>query len=201
MENLLDKIPPCPPLTPLSPPLPRGEFKGGVEGLEIRIAGIGGQGIIQTGAILALAGMYDGKNVSQASTYGPESRGTPSRTDVIFSDSDIDYPYIEKADILIVMAQKAYELYHRDLKESGKLFYDSEKIKIEMPDNNSFAIPASGLATKGLNNPLLAGIIMLSAVIKGTGIVSVDSLKRAIKESVPEEYVSINMKAVEIGMI
>ncbi|MEK6680738.1 MAG: 2-oxoacid:acceptor oxidoreductase family protein, partial [Nitrospirota bacterium] len=128
-------------------------------------------------------------------------RGTPSRTDVIFSDSDIDYPYIEKADILIVMAQKAYELYHRDLKESGKLFYDSEKIKIEMPDNNSFAIPASGLATKGLNNPLLAGIIMLSAVIKGTGIVSVDSLKRAIKESVPEEYVSINMKAVEIGMI
>ena len=80
------------------------------------------------------------------------------------------------------MAQKAYELYHRDLKESGKLFYDSEKIKIEMPDNNSFAIPASGLATKGLNNPLLAGIIMLSAVIKGTGIVSVDSLKGQLKK-------------------
>ena len=67
MENLLDKIPHAPPLTPLSPPLPRGNL-GGVEGLEIRIAGIGGQGIIQTGAILALAGMYDGKNVSQAST-------------------------------------------------------------------------------------------------------------------------------------
>lgn len=173
----------------------------GKETIEIRIAGIGGQGIIQTGAILALAGMYDGKNVSQASTYGPESRGTPSRTDVIFSDSDIDYPYIEKADMLIVMAQKAYELYHRDLKESGKLFYDPEKVKVAMPDNNTFAIPASGLSTKELNNPLLAGIIMLSFVIKGTGIVSADSLKRAIKESVPEEYVSVNMKAVEIGML
>jgi 2-oxoglutarate ferredoxin oxidoreductase subunit gamma len=169
-----------------------------VEGLEIRIAGIGGQGIIQTGTILSLAGMYDGKNVSQSSTYGPESRGTPSRTDVIFSDLDIDYPYIEKADILIVMAQKAYELYHRDLEEAGKLFYDSEKVKVDMTDNNSFAIPASGLAAKELNNPLMAGIIMLSSVIKKTGIISFDSLKKAIRESVPE-YVSVNMKAVEIG--
>ncbi len=167
--------------------------------IKIRIAGIGGQGIIQTGAILALAGMYDIKNVSQASTYGPESRGTPSRTDVIISDSDIDYPYIEKADILIVMAQKAYELYQSDLKESNKLFYDSGKIKVEKADNNSFAIPASALAIKELNNPLMAGIIMLSFVIKKTGIISFDSLKKAIRESVPEEYVSVNMKAVEIG--
>ena len=167
---------------------------------EIRIAGLGGQGIIQTGTILSLAGMYDGKNVSQASTYGPESRGTPSRTDVIISDSEIDYPYIEKADILIVMAQKAYELYHSDLKESNKLFYDSEKVKVEKAENNSFVIPASGLAVKKLNNPLMAGIIMLSAVIKETNIVSIDSFKKAIKESVSEEYVSVNMKAVEIGM-
>lgn len=168
--------------------------------VEIRIAGIGGQGIIQTGVILALAGVYNGKNVSQASTYGPESRGTPSRTDVIFSDAEIDYPYIEKADILIVMAQKAYELYHRDLKDGGKLFYDPEKVKVDMPDNNTFAIPASELAIKELNNPLMAGIIMLSFVIKKTGIISFDSLKKAIRESVPEEYVSVNMKAVEIGM-
>lgn len=173
----------------------------GKETIEIRISGIGGQGIIQTGTILSLAGMYDGKNVSQASTYGPESRGTPNRTDVIFSDSDIDYPYIEKADMLIVIAQKAYELYHRDLKVGGKLFYDPEKVKIEKADNNCFAIPASGLSTKELNNPLMAGIIMLSFVIKGTGIVSVDSFKKAIKESVSEEYVSANMKAVEIGML
>ncbi len=186
MEYLLNKIPPF--------------LKGGMGGLEIRIAGIGGQGIIQTGSILALAGMYDGKNVSQSSTYGPESRGTASKTDVIFSDSDIDYPYIEKADILIVMAQKAYELYQRDLKEAGKLFYDPEKVKIEKADNNSFAIPASGLAAKELNNPLMGGIIMLSFVIKKTGIISFDSFKKAIKESVIEEYVSVNMKAVEIGM-
>ncbi len=168
--------------------------------IEIRIAGLGGQGIIQTGTILSFAGMYDGKNVSQTSTYGPESRGTPSRTDVILSISDIDYPYIEKADILIVMAQKAYELYHRDLKELGKLFYDSEKIKIEKADNNSFAIPASRLAIKELNNYLMAGIIMLSAVVKNTGIVSIGSFTKAIRESVSEEYVSVNMKAVEIGI-
>lgn len=167
--------------------------------IEIRISGIGGQGIIQTGAILALAGMYDSKNISQASTYGPESRGTPSRTDVILSDAEIDYPYIEKADILIVMAQKAYELYHRDLKEGARLFYDPDKVKIEKADNNLFTIPASGLAVKELNNPLMAGIIMLSAVIKSTGIISADSFRKAIKKSVPEEYVPVNMKAVEIG--
>ncbi|MBI5043595.1 MAG: 2-oxoacid:acceptor oxidoreductase family protein [Nitrospirae bacterium] len=72
-------------------------------------------------------------------------------------------------------------------------------MKIEKADNNSFAIPASGLAAKELNNPLMAGIIMLSAVIKKTGIVSIDSFKKAIRESVPEEYVSANVKAVERG--
>ncbi|MBI5043594.1 MAG: 2-oxoacid:acceptor oxidoreductase family protein [Nitrospirae bacterium] len=74
----------------------------GKEAIEIRIAGIGGQGIIQTGTILSLAGMYDGKNVSQASTYGPESRGTPSKTDVIISDSDIDRLRLKRQIIILL---------------------------------------------------------------------------------------------------
>ncbi len=166
---------------------------------EIRIAGLGGQGIILCGMILGLAGIYDGKNVSQSSTYGPESRGTPSSADVIFSDSEIDFPYIEKADILIVMAQKAYELYHKDINDDGRIFYDKGKVQIDLADN-FFAIPASKLAVKELNNPLLTGIIMLASVVKRTGIVSIDSVKKAIKEAVPEKYYFTNIKAMELGL-
>ena len=43
---------------------------------EIRLAGSGGQGLILAGIILAeAAGVYEGKQVCQTQSYGPEARG------------------------------------------------------------------------------------------------------------------------------
>ena len=41
---------------------------------EIRLSGFGGQGLILAGIILAEAG-YDGHQVVQTQSYGPEARG------------------------------------------------------------------------------------------------------------------------------
>ena len=43
---------------------------------EVRIAGFGGQGVILSGLILAVAaGIHEDKEVAQTQSYGPESRG------------------------------------------------------------------------------------------------------------------------------
>ena len=42
---------------------------------ELRLTGSGGQGLILAGIILAEAALYDGLNVVQSQSYGPEARG------------------------------------------------------------------------------------------------------------------------------
>jgi 2-oxoglutarate ferredoxin oxidoreductase subunit gamma len=60
---------------------------------EIRLSGSGGQGLVLAGVILAEAlGVYEGKNVTQTQSYGPEARGGASRSDIVISDGEIYYP-------------------------------------------------------------------------------------------------------------
>ena len=54
---------------------------------EICLSGSGGQGLILAGIILAeAAGIYDGFEITQTQSYGPEARGGASRAEVIISD-------------------------------------------------------------------------------------------------------------------
>ena len=67
---------------------------------EIRLSGSGGQGLILMGIILAEAiGIYDGKYVAQTQSYGPEARGGSSKSEVIVSDEEIDYPKVMSLDL------------------------------------------------------------------------------------------------------
>ena len=62
---------------------------------EIRLSGEGGQGLVLAGKILAeAAAIYDDKNATQSQSYGPEARGGASRSEVIISDEEIDYPVV-----------------------------------------------------------------------------------------------------------
>ena len=74
---------------------------------EICLSGSGGQGLILAGIILAeAAGIYDGLEVVQTQSYGPEARGGASRSEVIISEEEIDYPKVIKSDILLALTQK-----------------------------------------------------------------------------------------------
>jgi len=56
---------------------------------EARLSGAGGQGIILAGVILAeAAGVHEGRRVVQTQSYGPESRGSACKCDVVVGDRD-----------------------------------------------------------------------------------------------------------------
>jgi hypothetical protein len=75
---------------------------------EIRLSGSGGQGLILMGIILAEGiGIYEGKFVAQTQSYGPEARGGVSKSEVIVSDEEIDYPKAMRLDLLLAMNQKS----------------------------------------------------------------------------------------------
>jgi 2-oxoglutarate ferredoxin oxidoreductase subunit gamma len=169
---------------------------------EVRLSGSGGQGLILVGKVLAeAAAIYDGLNATQSQSYGPEARGGASRSEVIISDGDIDYPKAENIDILLALTQEACSKYISDLKEDGILIVDSQMVT-QLPQGNFkiVNIPIIQSATERLGKFMVANIIALGIITRISGIVTEESVKRAIRTRVPRGTEDLNIKAFVTGM-
>jgi 2-oxoglutarate ferredoxin oxidoreductase subunit gamma len=169
--------------------------------LEISLSGTGGQGLILAGIILAEAAILDGKQAIQTQSYGPEARGGASKSEVIISDGDIDYPKVLNADILLAMSQEACNKYIGMLKKSGKLIVDTTLVKdIPVVEVEVLQLPITHVAREQLGNAMFANIIALGALVGATDIVSYSSLSAAVLARVPKGTEERNQKALEIGL-
>ncbi|MEM2105928.1 MAG: 2-oxoacid:acceptor oxidoreductase family protein [Candidatus Bathyarchaeia archaeon] len=168
--------------------------------IEVRISGLGGQGVVLAGHILGKAAVYDGKNAVQTQSYGAEARGSAAKSEVIISDSKIGFPVVRKSDILIAMSQQALEKHLKDLKENGVLIVDNTYVK-KIPETTVkvFQIPATENAEKMFGAKVYANIIMLGALVKATNIVSEKAMQNAIKDTVTRKTVDTNKQAYKHG--
>ena len=175
---------------------------------DIRIAGFGGQGIILAGIVIGkAASIYDNVFAVQTQSYGPEARGGASRTEVVISDSEIDYPKVQHPDIFVAMSHEALIKYLDSLKDGGILIVDPDMIKeeeiipfIEKHDINYFKAPVTKTATEKIGLGIVANIVMIGAIIKATNVVSEDATRKAIAESVPPGTEAKNIAAFEAGL-
>lgn len=163
---------------------------------EIRIAGFGGQGIVLSGFILGQAALLDGNSAVQSQSYGPEARGGAAKSEVIISDEKIDYPRVTEADVFVAMSQEAYDKLRGDLREKGLILIDKDLV--EASGKAIKGIPFTKIADK-LGKKIVANVVMLGALTAITGIVSKESIKKAIEANVPRKALKINMKAFEKG--
>lgn len=168
--------------------------------IEIRISGFGGQGVVLAGQVLGKAAVYDGKNVVQTQSYGAEARGSAAKSEVLISDDRIGFPIVRRCDILVAMSQEAVEKNVKNLKEDCVLLVDNSVVK-KVPKIKAriFRVPATEVAAKTLGEKLYANMIMLGALNKITKIVDENSMKKAIKDAVPEKVINVNMQAYEKG--
>ncbi|MCX5916699.1 MAG: 2-oxoacid:acceptor oxidoreductase family protein [Deltaproteobacteria bacterium] len=169
--------------------------------IQVRFAGLGGQGIILLGEILGEAAVLDKKYVGQASSYGSEARGSACKADVIISDSWIDYPEVTEADVLACMSQGTYEMHKKKVNPStGMIFVDTQMVK---PDASStlkhILIPATERALKDLGNRMVANMVLLGAVIKTVELVSQEALLQSLSKRVPSSFLETNRKALALG--
>ncbi|MCL0095373.1 2-oxoacid:acceptor oxidoreductase family protein [Dehalococcoidia bacterium] len=56
------------------------------------------------------------------------------------------------------------------------------------------------MATKELENKLVANMVILGIVAEVTRIVSQDALLSAIEKNVPERFRALNLRAAELGL-
>jgi 2-oxoglutarate ferredoxin oxidoreductase subunit gamma len=169
--------------------------------IQVRFAGLGGQGIILMGEILGEAAVMEKKYVGQTSSYGAEARGSACKTDVVISDSWIDYPEVTEADVLACMSQGTYEQNKGKVNPSkGMIFMDPQLVK---PDPSlalkHIPVPATEKALQELGNRMVANMVLLGAVVKAVGLVGEESLLRALSNRVPPSLLELNKKALALG--
>jgi len=169
---------------------------------EVRIAGLGGQGVILLGVVLAKAIASDEKlHVVQTQSYGPESRGGAVRADLVVSDEPVDYPKVRKADVLVAMSQSAFDAYVVNLKEKGTLVIDSALVKPETgrSDIAVKTVNATKMASE-FGKTVLANMIMLGALVDIISLAPEKAIISALRDTVPDKQLSENLMAVEAGM-
>lgn len=170
---------------------------------EVRIGGFGGQGVV-TMAVVAgeTASLYDKKFVVQTQSYGPEARGGASKSEIVISDEEIDFPKVQAPDVFVVLSRAAYLEYVDGLKDDGILIIDEDLVKIEsdIPETMKvYKIPATRIADKEVGSTQATNVVMLGAFAVITKVLSIEGLKARIEEKWPR-FVKTNMLALELGM-
>ena len=170
--------------------------------IQVRFAGLGGQGILLMGEILGEAAVLEKKYVGQTASYGAEARGSACKSDVVISDSWIDYPEVTEADVLGCMSQGTYEQNKARVNAAGGIiFIDTQLVK---PDPSipikHIPIPATEKALKDLGNRMVANMVLLGAMVKAVGLVREEFLLRALSNRVPASFLELNKKALALGL-
>ena len=170
---------------------------------EIRLAGTGGQGLILAGLILAeAAGIYDGYNVIQTQSYGPEARGGASKTEVIISSMPIDYPKVTLPDILLIMSQQSWDKYASWVKPETIILVDKSNVTsmsiFERP--MIVSLPITEMAKDKVGKGVVANVVALGVLVGVTGVVTHLSMEKAILSRVPRGTERLNMDAFGVGL-
>ena len=168
---------------------------------EILITGFGGQGIVLTGNILGKAAtLYDKKHATMTQSYGPEARGGSCSSQVVISEEEILFPYVENPQILICMSQDGYNKNKESLINGGLLIWETDLVKTNETDDTwvQYNIPATRFAEE-LGNKMMANIVMLGFLSAVSKFLSTDSIREAILISVPPKTKEKNANAFDKG--
>jgi len=167
--------------------------------IDIRLSGTGGQGIISGGIILAEAAIINGKEVVQTQSYGPEARGGASKAEVILSDEPIKYPKVIIPEYLLLMSQKAADLYADNVAEGGVILVDTTNVP-HMPSIKTrvISLPLTQLAMEEIGNKLAANVLAIGAIAAIGDLVSLEALEEATRNRLPK-VADLNVRALRLG--
>ena len=179
--------------------------------VEIRWHGRGGQGVVTAGEILAEAALEEGKYFQAFPDYGPERMGAPVKAYTRISDSPIEiHSQITSPDIVVVIDPTLLGMVNvaEGLKDGGVILVNTPQspqeirktLGLEGKPIKVFTIDASDIAMKHLGRNI-PNTPMLGALVKATGLVSLDSVIRLTEErfgaKFREDVVKANVAAIK----
>jgi 2-oxoacid:acceptor oxidoreductase gamma subunit (pyruvate/2-ketoisovalerate family) len=173
---------------------------------EIRLHGIGGQGVVVCGELIAIAASYEGKFCRAFPFYGSARRGAPVLAFAqIGLEEEATRSMIYHPEYLLVLDPFLPETLDitKGIKENGVIIYNTTKTLDEAYKifNKSIrrlgVVDATGIAVETISRPI-PNTAMLGAFVKTTGLLEKNSVWKAIDKRIPQR-VEENKKAVQIG--
>ena len=173
-----------------------------MERTRIVFSGSGGQGVITAAIILAEAAvMHEGLNAVQTQSYGAAARGGATRSDVIISDEEINYPKVIQPNILVCLTQESYNAFSAIIRPGGLLITDSRYVQIQRKvDAMQRELPIHATVMESIGKPIVFNICMLGAVLGLTDMINPSSILKVLKERIPPSFLDMNRKALQLGI-
>ncbi|WP_460122921.1 2-oxoacid:acceptor oxidoreductase family protein [Stetteria hydrogenophila] len=172
--------------------------------VEIRWHGRGGQGAVTASEIVAAAAILEGKYALAFPEFGAERRGAPVKAYTRISDSPlVPRTPIVNPDIVVVLDPSLLELnVVEGLKPGGVVVVNHSGTPEEVAKILKLTVPAkvavvdaTSIAIKRLGRPIVNTAI-LGALVRATGIVSLDTVVRLVAERFPGKLGEANVQAV-----
>ncbi|MBT9140643.1 MAG: Pyruvate synthase subunit PorC [Dehalococcoidia bacterium] len=166
---------------------------------DIRMSGLGGQGMVTAANILGSAAVKDGKHSIVIPFFGAEKRLAPTESYVrisseeVYEKGEVTYPNVIMVfHEEVITKGKCYTMpFYEGLQQDGLLIInDSDEISLSERNTQSlkernariFYVPASQIALDVAGTELATNMAMLGALVGATDIVTFDSLEKAIAE-------------------
>jgi 2-oxoglutarate ferredoxin oxidoreductase subunit gamma len=165
-------------------------------------SGSGGQGVITAAIILAEAAViHEGKNATQSQSYGAAARGGATRSDIIISDVDINFPEVTQPNVLVCLTQEAYTTYSSIIRPGGVLLTDSRYVQTTRKvDAKQVELPMYETVMEEIGKPVVFNICVLGALIGITEVVRPKSVMAAVADKVPRDFLDLNNRAFDLGL-
>jgi 2-oxoacid:acceptor oxidoreductase gamma subunit (pyruvate/2-ketoisovalerate family) len=173
--------------------------------IEVRWHGRGGQGAWTASELLARAAVYEGKYIQSFPEFGPERMGAPVAAFTRISTEPIKiHCAVYNPDVVVVLDPTLVKAVPvtEGLGEKGKLIINSKdspagvKQKLNGDNIEVWAVPATEIAIKILGLPITS-TAMLGAVARATGVVSLESIKKTVKERFRSDIAEKNFAVIE----
>ncbi|MDI6826548.1 MAG: pyruvate ferredoxin oxidoreductase subunit gamma [Candidatus Aenigmarchaeota archaeon] len=165
--------------------------------IEVRFHGRGGQGVVTSAYLLALAAFKEGKFCQAFPFFGTERRGAP-----VTSFARIDKKFIRtrervyNPDYVVVLDSTLLDVVDVDegIKERGMIIINTNKDVNLQTKATVKTVDATDIALRVIGKPFV-NTSMIGALVGATGIVKLESVIDVIRERFPEEIANKNIEA------
>lgn len=106
---------------------------------QLRFTGVGGQGVLLAGEILAEAQIRTGGYGVKAATYTSQVRGGPTKVDILLDNDEILYPYANEGEVefMLSTAQVSYDQFKDGLKDNAIIVVEPNLVTPSEEDKNA----------------------------------------------------------------
>lgn len=167
------------------------------------MVGLGGQGVLLAGQLLAQTALEAGLEVSWYPSYSPEVRGGEATCTVVISDRPVRSPIIGRPRSLLAMDPGALAAYEPTCAEGGLVVVNTSlgEARVSRPDLQVVRVAASQLAEEA-GSDQAANMVILGAYLgcahPELEEVAVQAL-RAVLPAHRHKYIPISVEALRRG--